>query len=114
MNLTPINARPSESTAEKDQEPSAKPVTERLATWKKTGDTPQKPKIDDPTELPLSERFAGWEQRVSQTPTTDKMMSSKVNPTPKQMCTAAGVTQAPAANRETMGKYKHILKYLFL
>ena len=83
--MTPVNARQSEN---KDTEPAAKP-----APWKKTVNTPQKPKADDPTDLPLSERFAGWEQRVSQTPTGERGTFGKVVATPKQMCTPSTVVQ---------------------
>lgn len=54
-NQVPVNARPDAV----QEEPTDKPVTERLASWKKTADTPSKAKPADPTELPLSERFAG-------------------------------------------------------
>lgn len=100
--MTPINARSAE-TAEKNQEPTAKPVTERLVSWQKAVEIPQKPKVTDPTDLPLSERFAGWEQRVSQTPTTDTVKSCKVQPTPKLMCTTPGVAHETAKSTESTG-----------
>ncbi|KAL4234023.1 hypothetical protein ACF0H5_005677 [Mactra antiquata] len=64
----PVNRPAEDSTGE---EPTCKPVNERLSTWKQVVDTPNKEKcVNDPTELPLSARFADWEQRVSQTPKT--------------------------------------------
>lgn len=53
----PVNARNEESCQD---EPTEKPVTDRMAGWKKTVDTPNRGKaVTDPTDLPLSERFAG-------------------------------------------------------
>ena len=98
--MTPVNAR-TNVVDQTDREPTAEPVTERMASWKKTVDTPQKPKISDPTDLPLSERFAGWEQRVSQTPVT--VTSNKVPPTPKQMCTTPGPQQEQSKKSESIG-----------
>ena len=100
--MTPVNSMITTADSEQmDRDPTAEPVSERMATWKKNVNTPQKPKISDPTELPLSERFAGWEQRVSQTPTT---VSSKVPPTPKQMCTTPGPRQEQAKTNESVGE----------
>ncbi|XP_053401125.1 anillin-like isoform X2 [Mercenaria mercenaria] len=88
-NQVPVNRKDGEQLTSGD-EPTSQPVTERLATWKKAVDTPNKGiTVNDPTELPLSERFAGWEQRVSQTPVTDKAPISRTTAKPKQIYTPA-------------------------
>lgn len=65
-NQIPVNARALDDSVlnETREEPTSKPVTDRLASWKKTVDTPTK-QVDDPTQLPLSERFAGKSLRFS-------------------------------------------------
>ena len=58
-NQVPVNRKAEEQSTSED-EPTSKPINERLASWKKTVDTPSKATtVSDPTELPLSERFAG-------------------------------------------------------
>ena len=105
--MTPVNARLPES---KEEEPAPKPITDKLTPWKKTAGMPQKPKAEDPTDLPLSERFAGWEQRVSQTPTSERGVASKVVPTPKGMCTPlAGVVQDTGMVRGQIFSFKFLL-----
>lgn len=52
--------RKQEDQGTSGDEPTSKPVTERLASWKKNVEMPNKgTAVSDPTELPLSERFAG-------------------------------------------------------
>ncbi|XP_052818530.1 anillin-like [Mya arenaria] len=79
-NHEPVNKRATDTSL--GDEPTEKPVTDRLASWKKN--TPTKPAAPrDPTDLPLSERFAGWEQRVSQTPKADNTPARRHQQTPR-------------------------------
>ncbi|XP_060555678.1 anillin-like [Ruditapes philippinarum] len=91
-NHVPVNRKAEEQSTSED-EPTSKPINERLAGWKRTVDTPSKgPAVSDPTELPLSERFAGWEQRVSQTPKSNNASANRITATPKQTFTPAQAT----------------------
>ncbi|XP_052230360.1 anillin-like isoform X2 [Dreissena polymorpha] len=92
VNQEPVNKRADDSTS--GDEPTEKPVTDRLATWKKAAGTPSKPKEKDPTETPLSERFAGWEQRVTQTPKADSTPARRPPQGQRQITTPSHVQQA--------------------
>ncbi|XP_060601507.1 anillin-like isoform X2 [Ruditapes philippinarum] len=101
-NHVPVNRKAEEQSTSED-EPTSKPINERLAGWKRTVDTPSKgPAVSDPTELPLSERFAGWEQRVSQTPKSNNASANRITATPKQTFTPAQAT--PCNQDDPAGK----------
>ncbi|KAK6184693.1 hypothetical protein SNE40_007110 [Patella caerulea] len=101
VNAKGLNESPSDQT---DDEPTAKPVSERFAKWAKKSDTT--PKVGDPTQTPVSARMANWQQKVSNPPKSTPVVSaSKVKPLPKQICTpvtqSAFKSKSPLKNNNT-------------
>ncbi|KAL5022216.1 hypothetical protein ScPMuIL_001371 [Solemya velum] len=85
----PVNARgldESSSPEEPAEEPTQKPVLERMASWKKVTDTPKSAKPVDPALQSMSAKLASWEQKVTQTPKSERSVAtgSTVNMPMKQ------------------------------
>ncbi|KAK3597580.1 hypothetical protein CHS0354_018176 [Potamilus streckersoni] len=90
--MIPVNAPDLEDKVPQltSEEKTVKPLSERINTWKMKTDTPVKTqKPEDPALQPVSARMASWEQKVSQTPTTERAVSTKLLATPKLTCTPA-------------------------
>ncbi|KAL3859739.1 hypothetical protein ACJMK2_009937 [Sinanodonta woodiana] len=99
--LIPVNAPDLENKVQQQssEEKNVKPLFERISTWNTKADTPIKiQKPEDPTLQPVSARMASWEQKVSQTPTTERAVSTKVLGTPKLTCTPAKQTGSAMKN----------------
>ncbi|OWF52128.1 anillin-like isoform X3 [Mizuhopecten yessoensis] len=83
VDQVPVNAKDQTDLQEWDEDPTEKPIRERLNSWK-NADTPKK-KAVDPSEKPMSSKLATWE-KVSSTP-TKTAVAKKVHQPARQMAT---------------------------
>ncbi|XP_033753795.1 anillin-like [Pecten maximus] len=93
VDQVPVNTQASDESQESEEDPTEKPIRERLNSWKKA-DTP-KEKPMDPSEKPMSSKLATWE-KVSSTP-TKTAVTKKVHLPSRQVATA--VTDKPPLPR---------------
>lgn len=100
VNHLPVNAKgldESSSPEEPADEPTQKPVLERMASWKKVTDTPKSSKPVDPALQSMSAKLASWEQKVNQTPKSERpvVSGSAVKMPVKQLCTPVRRQEPP-------------------
>ncbi|XP_059140826.1 anillin-like isoform X2 [Physella acuta] len=96
VNAPGLNETPPESDLNKTMdEPTSKPVSQRMATWAQKTETP-KSKVIEPSRQPLSSKLASFEKKITEsTPRSGKASSVHVPKTPKQVCTPALSASTP-------------------
>ncbi|KAJ8302427.1 hypothetical protein KUTeg_018823 [Tegillarca granosa] len=100
----PVNAKGLDESvmSEVSEEPTEKPVTQRMETWKQNT-VVKKPTVD-PSEAPLTSKLASWEQKISNTP--NKATVTKVNMPTRQMATP--VSDKPPVSKPKQESVKAI------
>ncbi|XP_060079914.1 anillin-like isoform X2 [Ylistrum balloti] len=84
VDQVPVNCRDQEESQDSEEDPTEKPIRERLNSWK-NADTPKEKPVD-PSEKPMSSKLANWE-KVSSTP-SKTAVTKKVHLPARQLATA--------------------------
>ncbi|BFZ19830.1 hypothetical protein BsWGS_22869 [Bradybaena similaris] len=100
----------SEAAASNDQlnttldEPTLRPVSQRLASWAKKVDASKPPAVE-PSRQPLSAKLASFEKKIVQnTPKTNQTCSPYVSKTPKKVTTPAMSAPTPSSSASSQLK----------